>query len=255
VLLPAFYLPLIIMLLALGLRGVSFEFRLQAARGRRLWDLTFGLGSIVAALMQGLIVGGLLQGVAIDGERFSGDVFNVFRPFPLLVAVTILVGYVVLGGGWLHMKATGTLRSFAERTLRRALPIFVVLAAATCISSAIIQPGVRSAWSADGVQLALFAGLFLIVAFILARTIGDRHDARPFFLGLALFGLGIAGLGLTIFPDIVPFRLSIWDAASATLSHVFLLVGAVIVTPIVLGYSAFAYRVFRGKTPEQGWEE
>jgi cytochrome bd ubiquinol oxidase subunit II len=129
VLLPAFYLPLITMLLALGLRGVSFEFRFQAIDGRRFWDLAFGLGSIVAALMQGLILGGLLQGVAIDGEHFSGTVFDAFRPFALLVGATMLTGYIVLGGAWLHMKSTGALRLYAERTLRRVLPVFVGLAA------------------------------------------------------------------------------------------------------------------------------
>jgi cytochrome d ubiquinol oxidase subunit II len=254
VLLPAFYLPLVVMLLALGLRGVSFEFRFQTIGARRVWDLAFGLGSVVAALMQGLIVGGLLLGVAIDGERFSGSVFDAFRPFALLVAITVLTGYVILGGGWLHMKSTGALRLYAERVLRRALPVFVGLAAAACIGAALVQPGVRAAWSNAGVTLALLAGLFLVVAFLLTRTIGGRHDGRPFLLGLALFALGISGLGLTIFPDIVPFRLNLWDAASATLSHVFLLVGAAIVTPMVLAYSAFAYRVFRGKTPEEGWE-
>jgi cytochrome bd ubiquinol oxidase subunit II len=254
VLLPAFYLPLIIMLLALGLRGVSFEFRFQAIAGRRVWDLAFGLGSVVAALMQGLIVGGLLQGVAIDGERFSGSVFDAFRPFALLVAITMLAGYVVLGGAWLHMKSTGALRLYAEGVLRRGLPVFVGLAAAACIGAAIVRPGILAAWSTTGVQLALLVGLFLIFAVLLARSVGGRHDSRPFFLGLALFGLGITGLGLTIFPDIIPFRLSLWAAASATLSHVFLLVGAAVVTPMVLGYSAFAYHVFRGKTPENGWE-
>lgn len=254
VLLPAFYLPLIIMLLALGLRGVSFEFRFQSIGARRVWDLAFGLGSIVAALMQGLIVGGLLQGVAIDGEHFSGSVFDTFRPFALVVAVTMLAGYVLLGGAWLHMKSTGALRLYAERALRRALPIFVGLAATACTGAAIVQPGVLAAWSTAGVPLALFTVLFLTVAGVLARSVGGRNDSGPFFLALVLFGLGIAGLGVTIFPDIVPFRLSLWSAASATLSHVFLLVGAAIVTPIVLLYSAFAYRVFRGKTPEQGWE-
>src|ERR1700739_1996089 len=92
ILLPAFYLPLIVMLLALGLRGVSFEFRYQTEQGRRLWVRCFALGSIVAALMQGLIVGGLIQGVTVDGERFSGSVFDVFQPFPLFVAIAVLAG-------------------------------------------------------------------------------------------------------------------------------------------------------------------
>jgi cytochrome d ubiquinol oxidase subunit II len=253
-LLPAFYLPLIIMLLALGLRGVSFEFRFQAIEGSRVWDVAFGAGSIVAALMQGLIVGGLLQGIAIDGEQFSGSVFDVFRPFPLLVAVTMLAGYVLLGGGWLHLKTTGSLRVYAERILHRTLPIFLALAAMVFIAAAVVQPGVRAAWSAHPLLRALVAAGFPILGAVLAKTVGGPRDHAPFLSALALFACGIAGLGLTIFPDIVPFRLSLWAAASATSSQLFILTGAAIVTPVVLGYSAFAYYVFRGKTPSQGWE-
>ncbi|SDR58371.1 cytochrome d ubiquinol oxidase subunit II [Rhizobiales bacterium GAS113] len=254
ILLPAFYLPLIAMLLALGLRGVSFEFRYQVDQGRRAWDIAFGLGSIIAALVQGLIVGGLIQGVTVDGERFSGSVFDVFRPFALLVAAAVLTGYIVLGAGWLHLKATGALRTFAERTLHLAAPALVALAAAACIGAAFVQPGMQAAWTAHYPQLIVIVVLFLIVAVMLVRAIGGRSDLRPFALGLALFALGVVGLGLAIFPDVVPFRLTLWAAASSTSSHVFLLIGAAIVTPVVLGYTAFAYRVFRGKTPETGWE-
>jgi cytochrome d ubiquinol oxidase subunit II len=254
VLMPAFYVPLICMLLALGLRGVSFEFRFQTQGGRRLWDMAFGVGSIVAALAQGLIAGGLIQGVAVAGERFDGSVFDVFRPFGLLAALAILAGYIVLGSAWLHLKTTGTLHDLSERLLRRGTPIFVALAAVVCIIAAIIQPGIRAAWSAHERPLALITGLFLVTSVALMRAIGGRRDGGPFFLALGLFALGVAGLGFVIFPDIVPFRLSLWAAASSTLSQVFLLVGAAIVTPVVLAYSAFAYRVFRGKTPEEGWQ-
>jgi cytochrome d ubiquinol oxidase subunit II len=254
ILLPAFYLPLIVMLLALGLRGVSFEFRYQTEQGRRLWDRCFALGSIVAALMQGLIVGGLIQGVTVDGERFSGSVFDVFQPFPLFVAIAVLAGYVVLGAGWLHLKARAPLRGFAERILHLVAPTFVVLVAAGCGAAAMVQPGVDAAWAQHPILLGAIAALFLGAATALLLAVGGRADGRPFFLGLALFALAFAGFGVTIFPDVVPFRISLWAAASASLSHVFLLVGAVIVTPMVLAYSAFAYRVFRGKTPESGWE-
>jgi cytochrome bd ubiquinol oxidase subunit II len=255
VLLPAFYLPLIAMLLALGLRGVSFEFRYQVERRRPLWDMIFGVGSVVAALAQGLVVGGLVQGVAVaDGERFVGSVLDVFRPFALLTGLAILGGYIVLGAGWLHLKATGPLRLFAERILRLAIPAFVGLAVAVCIAAANVQPGIRVAWSAHEMLLTSIAICFLVVSGVLARGIGRSADGGPFFLGLALFALGVAGLGIAIFPDIVPFRLSLWAAASSTLSHVFLLIGAALVTPVVLAYSAFSYRVFRGKTPAEGWE-
>ncbi|WP_158554716.1 cytochrome d ubiquinol oxidase subunit II [Methylovirgula sp. 4M-Z18] len=253
ILLPAFYLPLIIMLLALGLRGVSFEFRVQTVQWRRVWDVAFGLGSILAAMMQGLIVGGLIAGVSVDNERFTGSVFDVFQPFALLTALAMLAGYVVLGAGWLHLKATFQLRKFAERALRLATPVFVALAIAVCVAAAFVQPGIRATWMDHYLLLTLIAVLFFGVAGGLISLIGDS-DAGPFASGICLFALGVIGLGCAIFPDIVPFRLSLWAAASATLSHVFLLVGAVVVTPVVLGYSAFAYRVFRGKIPEKGWE-
>jgi cytochrome bd ubiquinol oxidase subunit II len=254
ILLPAFYLPLIIMLLALGLRGVSFEFRFQAIGARRVWDLAFGLGSIVAALMQGLIVGGLIQGVTVSGESFDGSVFDIFQPFPALIAITVLAGYTVLGAGWLHLKTTRKLRTFAERGLHLAVSCFAVLAAATCAAAVFVQPGVRSAWTAHPFILGAISVLFLATIVALLRAVGGCRDGRPFALGLMLFGLGLAGLGIAIFPDVVPFRLTLWAAASTTLSQLFLLIGAVIVTPVVLAYSAFAYRVFRGKTPESGWD-
>jgi cytochrome d ubiquinol oxidase subunit II len=254
ILLPAFYVPLIIMLLSLGLRGVSFEFRFQIDRGRRAWDVAFALGSIGAASMQGMIVGGLLQGVNVHGESFSGNVFDVVKPMSVLTAITMLSGYVVLGAGWLHLKTTGPLRLFAERRLRWVAPIFMMLAIATCCAAYQVQPGVRAAWNSHPALVSLICVLFLSATVGLYRSIGRGSDARPFIWGLILFVLGMAGLGVTIFPDIVPFRLSLWAAASSRLSQIFVLTGAVIVAPVVLAYSAFAYRVFGGKTPERGWE-
>jgi cytochrome bd ubiquinol oxidase subunit II len=254
ILLPAFYLPLIAMLLSLGLRGVSFEFRYQVDRGRRIWDVAFGVGSIVAALMQGLIVGALIQGVVVTDDHFSGSVLDVFRPFCALTAVAVLSGYVVLGAGWLHFKASAKLQRFAETSLSVGTPIFAGLAVVTCVAAILVQPRVEAAWAAYPVALGLIAAVFLVTAAILFRSIGREPPVRPFLLGLILFACGVGGHGILIFPHIVPFQLSLWDAASATLSHVFMLMGAVVVTPIVLAYSAFAYHVFRGKTPEEGWE-
>jgi cytochrome bd ubiquinol oxidase subunit II len=253
VLLPAFYVPLIAMLLGLGLRGVSFEFRYQVDRRRRIWDIAFGAGSIIAALMQGFVVGGLIQGIAVTGDHFSGSVFDVFQPFSTLTALAVLPGYVVLGAGWLHLKASRNLEDLAKRSLSIATPIFIGLAAVTCAAAAIVQPRVRDAWAAHPGILMIISFLLPGVAGVLFRSIGREPAIRPFSLGLALFGCGIGGFALVIFPSIVPFQLSLWQAASATLSHVFMLIGAAVVTPIVLAYSAFAYRVFRGKTPEKGW--
>jgi cytochrome d ubiquinol oxidase subunit II len=255
ILMPAFYLPLIVMLLSLGLRGVSFDFRFQVVgQSRRFWDVAFSLGSISAASMQGLILGGLIQGVTITDREFSGSVFDIFQPLPIVTGVTVLAGYVVIGSAWLHLKATAAVRSLAERSLRRATPIFVALAIATCIAAALVQPGVKAAWAAHPAPLIMIAVLFFAASAGLMNVTGGRSDILPFALAQLQFALGIAGTALVIFPDVVPFRLTLWDASSSTHSQIFLLTGAVIVTPVILAYSAFAYSVFRGKTPEKGWE-
>lgn len=254
ILMPALYIPVIAMLLALGLRGVSFEFRAQVKQYRRKWDLVFAAGSIVAACMQGLILGALLQGVSVDGVAFSGSVFDCFRSFPLLCGVCVLAGYVVLGGCWLEFKTTTLLQTFAERTLRIALPIFVAIFVTTATISLSIQPGIRVAWRAHTILLTAASGSMLAAALILFAGIGKPPDARPFIASLVMVGAGVAGLAVLVFPDIVPFRVSLWAASASRLSQIFLLTGAIFITPVVLAYSSFAYWVFRGKTPEKGWD-
>jgi len=255
ILMPAFYLPIIVMVLSLGLRGVSFDFRSQAVgQWPRFWDIAFSLGSIVAASMQGLILGGLLQGVTITDHEFSGSVFDTFRPFPIFTAVAVLAGYIVLGSGWLHLKGTAAVRALAERSLRRVTPVFVGLATVTCIAAAFVQPGIKAAWAGHTVPLVMIALLFYAASAILMTAIGGKSDILPLLLALLQFALGIAGTVLVIFPDVVPFRLTLWDASSSAVSQICLLTGAIVVTPMILTYSAFAYRVFRGKTPEKGWE-
>jgi len=254
ILMPALYLPIIVMLLALGLRGVSFEFRVQAIQYRRKWDLVFALGSIVAAFMQGLILGDLLQGISVEGIAFSGSVLDCFRPFPLLCAVCVLAGYVVLGASWLKFKATDQLRKFAERTLRVALPLFLAAFIAVGWFSFAVQPGIFVAWQAHTVLLATLSGIMIVAAFVIFAGINKRPDARPFAASLAMVAAGIVGLAVLVFPDIVPFRVSLWDASASRLSQIFVLTGAALVSPVVLGYSFFAYWVFRGKTPQKGWD-
>jgi cytochrome d ubiquinol oxidase subunit II len=217
ILMPAFYVPLIVMLLALGLRGVSFEF-------------------------------------TIRGGAFGGSVFDCLRPFPFLCAACVLAGYIVLGGCWLYLKTPEATRHCAERALRLALPAFFILFSLACFTAAIRQPEVRAAWKVHTVSMATIVGMMALAASSLFVSIGKRSELRPFVAAVSMVGLGIAGLAVLIFPDIVPFRLSLWEASASRLSHIFLLSGAVFVTPLVLAYSAFAYWVFRGKTPRKGWE-
>src|SRR5712691_2739386 len=140
ILLPAFYLPVIVMLLALGFRGVSFEFRVQSKEHRRAWDVAFGVGSLVAALMQGLILGGLMQGVTVQNQRFAGSVLDVVRPLPIVSGLALSFGYAVLGGGWLKLKSSVSLQPFADRTIRVSAAVFAILFGIACIYAVEIQP-------------------------------------------------------------------------------------------------------------------
>jgi cytochrome bd ubiquinol oxidase subunit II len=255
ILLPAFYLPVILMLLALGFRGVSFEFRVQTKRHRRKWDVAFAVGSVVAAFMQGLIVGSLVQGVTVQNQRFAGGVLNIVRPLPIISGVTLLFGYAVLGAGWLKLKSNPLVQHFASRSLRVAAPVFAILFGIGCIYAFNIQPAIRLQWASHGTALSCLVALLAVVAATLTTLTEGTNSALPFLLGLCLFIVGIAGMALIVFPYIVPFNLSLWDAASSSTSQQFVLIGVVFVTPVVLAYSAFAYWIFRGRTPEKGWGE
>src|SRR5260370_7939461 len=190
VLLPAFYVPLIIMLLSLGLRGVSFEFRYQTVEARPRWDAVFAVGSILAAFSQGAFVGGLIMGVAVDKGAFVGRPFDWLTPFSVLLGLCSLAGYAVYGAGWLHLKSEGRTRLFAEESLRWITPIFLLLSSTTCVATYQIQPQVANGWSHDGVALVALGAIFLLIAIGLtarAHSSSFASDAQPFVGGLIMF--------------------------------------------------------------------
>jgi cytochrome d ubiquinol oxidase subunit II len=255
ILLPAFYIPVIVMLLSLGLRGVSFEFRHNSKSSRRRWDVVFAGGSLVAGLAQGVIVGGLIQGVRVDRNSFAGTPFDTFSPFCILTGVTVVAGYATLGVGWLRLKGEDATRAFA-RTHQRWLPLaFLGLTMITSLVAANVQPSLSASWPEKRVALSWCFIAFTIcalgIAWIAHRD--DVDDRIGFGLALAMMLSGMVALGLSFFPDVIPFRVSLWNAASNTASHEFVLIGALVATPVILTYTAFAYWVFHGKTPADGW--
>jgi cytochrome d ubiquinol oxidase subunit II len=249
ILMPALYLPIIVMLLSLGLRGVSFEFRMQSKEHHQKWDTVFAVGSTLAAFMQGIILG-----IRTEGMQFSGSVLDVLRPLPLLCGITLVVGYSVLGSGWLRFKSNQTIQRFTTRTIRVASTSFSILFCFVCLYGSHTSVGVSSAWSNYPMALSVMACLFVVLSGCLITAANKTRPLLPFVLGVSQFIVGMIGSAVIVYPNIVPFRVSIWDAASSNASQVFLLAGAAIVAPVVIGYSAFAYWVFRGKTPVKGWE-
>jgi cytochrome d ubiquinol oxidase subunit II len=254
ILMPALYVPLIVMLLSLGLRGVSFEFRVQTRGLRPQWDRVFAIGSLVAALMQGLVIGTLLQGVAVQGTRYSGGPFEFVHPLPLICSIGLASGYMVLGAGWLCLKGNTWIEDFARRCLRWLVPalLFVTLLAVIYAVASVAE--LRGAILLQRTTFLVMGSTGVLVTVSILPSLKSRRKSLPFLLGLASFLVAIAALGGIVFPYIVPFRLTVWDAAAPRLSQLFVLVGASIVTPVVITYSLFAYWVFRGKTPDRGWE-
>lgn len=257
--LPALYAPIIAMLLALIFRGVAFEFRWRTERFRWVWDIAFIGGSTVAAFAQGVALGGLLQGIEVDkaARAYSGGWWDWLTPFSICVGLAVVVGYMLLGATWLVMKTSGELQ---DRMRRRAWPLgAAVLAFIGVVSlwTPFLQEGYYNRWFVGwGLVAAAAVGIAVIaVAFLMFRSLTvHRHEYRPFLLALALFTLCFGGLSISMFPYVVPTQVTIWEAAAPHASQLFMLIGAAILLPVILGYTAYAYWVFRGKVdPDTGY--
>lgn len=254
ILMPALYLPLIVMLLALGLRGVTFEFRVQIKQLRRTWDIVFGIGSCIAAAMQGIVLGALIQGVSVQATSFKGGVLDCFSLFSCFCGACVMLVYALLGAAWLQLKGSENLARFSKQVVQILLPLFAILFGGTTALSFRVQPGIAVAWQTHAAFLVLCSVAMLSAAIVVAWARTKDFPATSLSATMLMTASGIAGLAALVYPNIVPFRMSIWEASSSHLSQVFLMTGVCLVAPVVLGYSLFAYWIFRGKTPQKGWE-
>ncbi|MDO5506020.1 MAG: cytochrome d ubiquinol oxidase subunit II [Pseudoxanthomonas suwonensis] len=247
--LSALYLPVLMMLIALVFRGVAFEFRFKATRAKGAWGIAFIAGSILAAFAQGVILGTLVQGLPLEAGRYQGGVWAWLAPFPLATGVAVVCGYALLGAGWLVLKTAGPLHDQARRWARPL--VLAVLAGMAMVSLWLpfINSQVMARWFDSGnfLWLAPVPLLAAVVGWRLWSSTSSGSDGRPFLHALALFVLGFVGLVLGMWPYLVPPDLTLWQAASPPSSQGFVLVGLVVLLPLVLGYTAWSYRVFRGK--------
>jgi len=249
VLMPALYTPMIAMLLGLVFRGVAFEFRWRTRRASNRWDLAFAGGSLLAALAQGIALGAILQGVQVQGRHYGGGWWDWLTPFSVLTGLAVVTGYALLGATWLVLKTEGELREHAYRLSFKLM--FAMLGAIGAISVATPFLGMEYAqrWFAwpNIVLTAPVPVAVAVVALLLWRSLANQQDNRPFFLVLALFALSYAGLGISMWPFIVPRSITIWQAASPPDSQIFMLFGVAGLIPLILAYTAWNYWVFRGK--------
>jgi cytochrome d ubiquinol oxidase subunit II len=251
IIMPALYLPVIVMLLALVFRGVAFEFR-TVSDSKVWWNFAFTSGSLIAAFSQGVILGGLIQGIKVENGQFAGGHFDWATPFALLSGAALVCGYALLGATFLIMKTEGEVAERARGQAKVLLLIVLLFMAAVSLFTPYEFERIAQRWF----SLPNFYYLWpvplvtALVAYLLWRWIGTERDALPFIATIVLFLLGYLGLVISNFPYLVPPSLTVWDTAAAPASQIFMLIGTVFLLPIILGYIVFVYWLFRGKVRE-----
>jgi len=254
ILMPALYLPVIFMLLGLIFRGVAFEFRFKSSEEhRKIWDIAFHAGSLLAAFMQGVILGNFVQGIEVNGRSFAGGPLDWANGFSIVTGLSLIFGYALLGATWLIMKTEDITQSWA-RGIASYVLVYVGLAMAiVSISMPFIDKRIIELWfSLPNFFYLLPIPLFTALGFVLLwKDLKFSNEVRPFFLTIVLFFLSYLGIGISLYPWIVPFKFTIWEAAAVSTSQSLLLVGVIIFLPIILIYTAYSYYVFRGKTSHE----
>lgn len=249
IIMPAVYLPVLIMLLALVFRGVAFEFRWVAKPHHQMWDIAFASGSIIASFMQGLILGALLEGVTVSNGAFSGGTFDWLSPFSLLTGLAVVAGYGLIGATWLVMKTDGDVQARAREHAKLLLPIVLTALVIVSLWTPIAVPRIFERWFTlpNFLLLAPVPLLTAYAAWSCWSGLATRHDTKPFVSTIALFLLGFVGLAVSNLPFIVPPSLDVWQAAAHPSSQLFMLIGVLIFVPVILAYTVFVYWTFRGK--------
>jgi cytochrome bd ubiquinol oxidase subunit II len=243
----AFYLPLLLMLAGLILRGVAFEFRYKAERMRPVWDFGFAGGSLVAAFIQGLMVGALVEGLPIANGHYTGGEFGWFSPFALICGVGLCLGYMLLGASWLVGKCEGDLREQAYRLipyLSIALLVFLIVVFGYALAENLRVIG---RWL-ERPYLFVFPAIGVLAAIVLAASVRRRRDGPPFYMVSLIFVAAFGTLAISFWPYMIPFSITIEDAAAPHSSLAFMFWGeGLFVFPLMLVYTAVSYTVFRGK--------
>jgi cytochrome bd ubiquinol oxidase subunit II len=252
VIMPGLYLPIIIMLLGLVFRGVAFEFRWAAKPSHEFWDNAFSWGSIVATFMQGVVLGGYLQGIEVKDKAFAGGSLDWFAPFPLFTGVALLGGYALLGATWLVMKIDGPLAEDARGWAKKLLPAVLVIMAIISLWTPLAFERIADRWFAwpNILYLSPVPIATAILAWACWRGLNTGREVMPFLCAVGLFLLGFVGLAISNVPYLVPPSITIWEAAAVPQSQIFTLIGVLIMLPVILGYTVFVYWTFRGKVRE-----
>jgi cytochrome d ubiquinol oxidase subunit II len=250
IILPAVYFPILVMLLALIFRGAAFEFRYRDAEHRTFWDHAFGYGSAVATFAQGVVLGAFIQGFEVEGRHFAGGSFDCITPFSLFTGLALLFGYGLLGAGWLILKTEGALQKLSREQARTCFLGTLACVGVVSIWTPLMNGDIAARWFGwpNIAFLAPVPLLTLLFGWLEWRAIHDRKtELAPFLYAVLLFVLSYVGIAISLFPMIVPHTYTLWQAASAPDTQVFLGIGTMFLLPVILVYTGWSYWVFRGK--------
>jgi cytochrome d ubiquinol oxidase subunit II len=252
VIMPALYLPVIFMLLALVFRGVAFEFRWPAQTSKKYWNFTFWIGSTLAAFFQGVILGGLIQGIVVRNGAFAGGAFDWLTPFAIMCGLGVVAGYALLGATWLVMKTEGAVADRARQQGQWLVLAVLAFMALVSLWTPLSVERIAARWFSSPNIFLLWPVPLLAawLGFLCWKWLQDGHEVRPFLAAIGLFMLGYLGIVISNFPYLVPPSLTVWQTAAHPASQIFMLIGVLLLLPIILGYIAFVYWVFRGKVRE-----
>ncbi len=256
IVLPALYAPFIVMILALVFRGVAFEFRWRDKAHEKIWDRSFFYGSLLATFSQGIVLGAFVQGIEVEGRSYAGGWWDWLTPFSIMCGVALTAGYALLGSTWLVMKSEGVLRNKAYAIAKPMAIATLVFMGIVSLWTPFLSPEIAERWFTFPQLLFVLPvpTLVCILAVILGWGIIKRKDNIPFLATIGIFLLCFTGLGIGISPYIVPRAVTIAEAAAPDKSLMFMLVGALILLPMILAYTAYSYWVFRGKVdPNAGY--
>jgi cytochrome d ubiquinol oxidase subunit II len=249
IIIPAVYFPILLMLLALIFRGLSFEFRYRDAEHRTFWDHGFAAGSALAAFAQGVVLGAFIQGFNVQGRQFVGSSFDCFTPFSVFAGIALVFGYALLGSGWLIIKTEGALQDWARALGRRCLIGTVLGIGIVSLWTPYANAGIAARWFSFP-NIVYLAPVPLITAGLIWyvwRSLNDRSEYAAFFASLGLFVMSYIGIAISLWPMIVPGHFTLDQAAASPSTQAFLLIGTLFLLPVILTYTAWSYWVFRGK--------
>ncbi len=248
-LMPALYLLLLTMGVALLFRGVAFEFRLKSSSAKYRWSVLFGLAALVCAFIQGVILGIFIHGFTLNASGDHLICVHYLTSFSVFTAVSLVIGYLLLGSTRLILKTEGHLRAVMYRIAPLLTVLLSVCLFIVSVWTPFINPFIANRWFNLYLwpYLVMMPTIMSLALFILIISLVKKVDQISYWAAVVMFLCPYAGFCVSVYPYVVPYHLFFWQAASGVKSLKFMFFGACVMLPVLTAYTYYSYHVFRGK--------